>query len=347
MGIVCGKLMTDPLNRSIHPISTVDGYCGLYGQSEDAVVVSVPRHDAWVHSSNDINKNKSLELNPYSQDKSYVHFGDRENRALFVPKSKDGPAHWGRTYPQALGQKQSPVDIVRAQVQLDTVLLKRPLKYNYQGVSTKSIANGGFGWRVDVESENHNLEGGPLNHRFRLVQFHSHWGETGCNGSEHTVDGEAFSGELHLVHCNIDLYNDPGKAACSENGLAVVGIFLKEGGSHPEFEKLCKLLTCIKYKGCKYEGISDFDICAFLPKDVENYWTYEGSLTTPPCYESVSWIVLKQPIEVSKDQFDAFRSLVTYSEDENDITIMDGPVTKNWRNCQPLENRVIREPPTQ
>ncbi|XP_022656087.1 carbonic anhydrase 1-like isoform X2 [Varroa destructor] len=261
---------------------------------------------------------------------------------------KDGPAHWGKTFPQALGQKQSPVDIIRSHVQPDPMLLKRPLKYNYQGVLTKHVTNGGFGWRVDVDSLNHNLEGGPLSHRYRLVQFHSHWGETCCDGSEHTVDGETFSGELHLVHYNIDLYDDPGKAASSESGLAVVGIFLKEGSSHPEFEKLCEVLSCVKHKGCKCEDIaSPFQISSFLPKDTDNYWTYEGSLTTPPCYESVSWVVLKQPIEISKDQLDAFRSLLTYTEDENNITAIDGPVTKNWRNCQPLEGRVIREPPEQ
>ena len=32
------------------------------------------------------------------------------------------------------------------------------------------------------------------------------------------------------------------------------------------------------------------------------YWTYEGSLTTPPLYESVTWIVFKEPIEMSDDQ---------------------------------------------
>lgn len=49
----------------------------------------------------------------------------------FVLVMVAGPACWGKSFPQALGQKQSPVNIIRAQVQPDPVLLERPIKYNY------------------------------------------------------------------------------------------------------------------------------------------------------------------------------------------------------------------------
>lgn len=258
----------------------------------------------------------------------------------------NGPKCWGKNYPHALGQNQSPVDIIRAQVKPDPALLNNPLKFDYDKIETRNLCNGGFGWRVDIPNVHNisDLEGGPLKHRFRLAQFHSHWGETCCDGSEHTVDGETFSGELHLVHYNMDLYEDPVKAMGSEDGLAVIGIFLKEGKEHPEFRKICDVINQIKHKGDQTKTEEMFDIKKLLPRDTLNYWTYDGSLTTPPCFESVLWIVMKEPIELSKDQLDKFRSLLTYCEDAHDISAIDGPVLKNWRNCQPLETRVIREP---
>lgn len=45
-----------------------------------------------------------------------------------------------------------------------------------------------------------------------------------------------------------------------------------------------------------------FDPACLLPSNTNDYWTYHGSLTTPPLTESVTWIVMKQHIEVSHDQ---------------------------------------------
>jgi hypothetical protein len=39
------------------------------------------------------------------------------------------------------------------------------------------------------------------------------------------------------------------------------------------------------------------------------YYRYDGSLTTPPCYESVIWSVLQEPLKLSLDQLNAFRNL--------------------------------------
>lgn len=51
----------------------------------------------------------------------------------------------------------------------------------------------------------------------------------------------------------------------------------------------------------KQTSFTNFDPTCLLPKSLE-YWTYPGSLTTPPLYESVTWIVCKQPISVSSEQ---------------------------------------------
>lgn len=71
------------------------------------------------------------------------------------------------------------------------------------------------------------LTGGPLDTDvYRLQQWHCHWGAKDGQGSEHTVDGRSFSGELHMVHWNTSKYRSFGEAAGQYDGLAVLGVFL-------------------------------------------------------------------------------------------------------------------------
>jgi carbonic anhydrase len=62
------------------------------------------------------------------------------------------------------------------------------------------------------------------------------------------------------------------------------------------------------------------------------YWTYHGSLTTPACFESVRWIVMKDPLAVSEAQLEAFRKVDSGS----------GPLSGNFRPVQPLNGRVVK-----
>lgn len=100
------------------------------------------------------------------------------------------------------------------------------------------------------------LAGGPLSSKYRLEQFHMHWGDCDNEGSEHTVDGKSFAGEvgnpsgtrvttvaalslltivvlclvfsqLHLVHWNCEKYDSFSEAAAHPDGLAVLGVFIK------------------------------------------------------------------------------------------------------------------------
>ncbi|KAL1440108.1 hypothetical protein MTO96_009922 [Rhipicephalus appendiculatus] len=94
----------------------------------------------------------------------------------------DGPSNWAKKFPKAAGEKQSPVDIVRCEVQQDPFLTENPLRWTYTGLKSTSLLNTGSGWRVDVSSPGPNIRGGPLHHNYQMVQFHSHWGtcsETG------------------------------------------------------------------------------------------------------------------------------------------------------------------------
>lgn len=80
-----------------------------------------------------------------------------------------------------------------------------------------------------------------------------------------------------------------------------------------------------------------------LPKS-NAYWTYLGSLTTPPCTESVTWIVFKEAIELSQEQIKNFRNLKCYDAGEEcPCDELNGQVINNYRPPLPLGNRELRE----
>uniref|UniRef100_A0A7N5KNW9 Carbonic anhydrase 2 n=1 Tax=Ailuropoda melanoleuca TaxID=9646 RepID=A0A7N5KNW9_AILME len=83
-------------------------------------------------------------------------------------------------------------------------------------------------------------------------------------------------------------------------------------------------------------NFTNFDPTGLLPASLD-YWTYLGSLTTPPLLECVTWIVLKEPVSVSKEQINKIRSLCFNKENEPECAMVD-----NWRPCQPLKNREVR-----
>ncbi|XP_035221110.1 carbonic anhydrase 13-like, partial [Stegodyphus dumicola] len=197
----------------------------------------------------------------------------------------------------------------------------------------------------NTEASVSGLTGGPLEHSYQLVQFHCHWGKCHSSGSEHMVDGKGFAGELHLVHWNVDLYNSVEEALASSKGVAVIGIFFQIGRHNDELGKITDILHEITQKGEECSLPKKVDPSAFIPES-HDYWTYEGSLTTPPCYESVTWILFKRPIEVSEEQIEKFKvlhssNLKAYVNGEPVV----GKVTENCRPVQPLNGRIIREAP--
>ncbi|XP_047446438.1 carbonic anhydrase isoform X1 [Mugil cephalus] len=211
----------------------------------------------------------------------------------------NGPDKWAENFPVANGPRQSPINIVPKEAQYDSSL--KPLKLKYDPSNAKGILNNGHSFQVDYvdDTDSSTLTGGPISGTYRLKQFHFHWGGSDDQGSEHTVNGIKFPCELHLVHWNTK-YPSFGEAADKPDGLAVVGVFLKIGAANPRLQKVLDALDAIKTKG-KQTTFSNFDAKTLLPGSLD-YWTYDGSLTTPPLLESVTWIVLKDPISVSPTQ---------------------------------------------
>ncbi|KAK2723257.1 hypothetical protein QYM36_001802 [Artemia franciscana] len=251
-----------------------------------------------------------------------------------LAKTLSGPLNWVERYPIAAGERQSPIDITTDSVVPDPDLPDNPLKWDYPKTA-KVVTNTGYGWRVDVDGSGSSLSGGPLEEKYEIVQFHCHWGHDESCGSEHTVDGEAFPAELHLVHRNLK-YETMEEALNYADGLSVLGVFLTVGEENQELQKIVDILHEIKYKDESVKLESPIDPLKLLP-DETAYWTYPGSLTTPPLSECVIWLVLREKIQVSIEQLEAFRQMCCNGKCDEQKTLPE-----NFRPPQPKNHRCIR-----
>ncbi|XP_039554132.1 carbonic anhydrase 7 [Passer montanus] len=209
----------------------------------------------------------------------------------------DGPAEWHKAYPIAQGNRQSPIDIDSARAVYDPSL--QPLVISYECCSSLSISNTGHSVMVEFE------------------------------------DTDDRTDMLHLVHWNARKYATFGEAAAAPDGLAVVGVFLEIGKEHASMNRLTDALYMVKFKGTKAQ-FRGFNPKCLLPLSLD-YWTYLGSLTTPPLNESVTWIVLKEPIRISVKQLEKFRMLLFTGEEDQRIQMAN-----NFRPPQPLKGRIVR-----
>uniref|UniRef100_A0A0X3NK46 Carbonic anhydrase n=1 Tax=Schistocephalus solidus TaxID=70667 RepID=A0A0X3NK46_SCHSO len=219
---------------------------------------------------------------------------------------KNGPHTWCLTAEYAAGRKQSPVNIITQKCEENLefpILALKPLKSGLQ-----VFKKGKHNFSITFPQEKPAcIEGGPLRERYILQQFHFHWGHESKWGSEHHVDGFSYSAEMHLVFL-AERYSAESMALKDPEGLCVLGIFLRAGTKENDGFKT--LLKAIEKSNTDSEAVLDtpIDIFAILP-NLSRYYTYEGSLTTPPCSECVRWIVCADPVEISDTQLGVMRTM--------------------------------------
>ncbi|EDV24927.1 expressed hypothetical protein [Trichoplax adhaerens] len=247
----------------------------------------------------------------------------------------EDPNSWYKTYPSASGNRQSPINLDTSEEVFDHKLVERPLDIDYVCCEKGELSNTGHSFMVST-GKNCVIRGGPLGeHEYELVQFHAHWGDDNDHGSEHDVDHTPFPMEIHFVHWNKTLYKDAAEATKSPDGLAVVGIFATVGKENYQLKNVTSELCHIRSAESKPVTIDVIHPIDILPdrEDLCDYWTYPGSLTTPPCTENVTWIMLRHPIEISEEQLLEIRSLECHE---------GGEMVNNFRPVQALHGREIR-----
>ena len=212
-----------------------------------------------------------------------------------------GPQHWGAIKPEfatcGAGKAQSPIDIRKPRAgKLEAI------SFDYRATPLRIIDNG---HTVQVNY----APGSTISigdRRYELQQFHFH------KPSEEKVNGKSYPMVAHLVHKNAD------------GALAVVAVLLSAGAENPVIKTLWSNLPPEKEKEDAPGNVS-IDAAELLPKD-HAYYSFPGSLTTPPCSEGVTWYVLVHPSEISEAQVARFGKIYAH----------------NARPVQPLNGRVVQ-----
>uniref|UniRef100_A0A3B3R551 Carbonic anhydrase n=1 Tax=Paramormyrops kingsleyae TaxID=1676925 RepID=A0A3B3R551_9TELE len=227
-----------------------------------------------------------------------------------------GVQHWSKSYPFCGGVFQSPIDLQTPLLQYDPSLV--PIEvHNYDLLAHEQLTLGNSG---HAGEQSMYILGLP--NRYSAVELHVHWGSPNTPaGSEHTIDGKRFAAELHVVHFNSKKYSNVSVAADKSDGLAVLAVLIEvrsDGGLFTIDQKV---------------QVPAFNIRHLLPLRLDQYYRYDGSLTTPPCYPSVLWTVFRNPITISHTQV-----LCLQGAEREPIPV---PLDGNYRTPQSTDQRVI------
>jgi carbonic anhydrase len=180
------------------------------------------------------------------------------------------------------------------------------------------------------------MSGADLFATFTLAQFPFHWGNTSSTGSEHTVDGKPVPLEIHFVHWNADKYSSYTEASNHSDGLAVLAVLVNVGNTGNSYlGQLTNYISNVTFFG-NSTLVPSFPVSNLIPAD-RSYWRYSGSLTTPACYQSVTWTVLQQPIYITETQLSEFRKI---HSKEGEL------LTYNYRPTQNLNGRIVYSSPS-
>jgi carbonic anhydrase len=207
-----------------------------------------------------------------------------------------GPSTWGKNYPACNDRQQSPINIFRPVSDA-----KNKIAFHYQSAEFKLNLDPHNLYALPVEPDANFVEYNGK--QYQLQSFHFHV------PAEHQVRGKTFPMELHMVHED------------SQGDTLVVGVLLQVGDANENIDDI--YVSPLKLKKTQMTT----NLSKILPASKE-FFEYPGSLTTPPCTEGLTWIVMEKPMQVSQKQIDYFKNHV---------------ISNNSRPLQALNGRVVEE----